>query len=175
MGAIVVELYKGPYIRPSAVLSSSSYLVLFQKAGQYLVFSSAATEHWVLGGILLAGASVSVSVWNIIQVVQFILSQLTFPFKSSITSLKYLFCSFYMVYQMGTMKLYPEVEVMEVVSYYSLLGTIQCVIFSLFIERSLSAWKIKLNMDLLLIVLTVSNLASTLTTLFNTNIPVSTY
>ncbi|KAL6192488.1 hypothetical protein ACLB2K_033576 [Fragaria x ananassa] len=122
MGAIVVELYKGSYIRPSAVLSSSSYLVLFQKAGQYLVFSSAATEHWVLGGILLAGASVSVSVWNIIQ--------------------------------MGTMKLYPEVEVMEVVSYYSLLGTIQCVIFSLFIERSLSAWKIKLNMDLLLIVLT---------------------
>ncbi|KAM5566714.1 WAT1-related protein [Rosa sericea] len=122
MGAIVVELYKGPYIRPSSVLSSSSYLVLFQKAGQYLVFSSPATEHWVLGGILLAGASISVSVWNIIQI--------------------------------GTMKLYPEVEVMEVVSYYSLLGTIQCVIFSLFIERSLSAWKLKLNMDLLLIVLT---------------------
>ena len=58
---------------------------------------------------------------------------------------------------MGTMKLYPEVEVMEMVSYYSLLGTIQCVIFSLFIERSLSPWEIKLNMDLLLIVLTVSN------------------
>ncbi|PRQ41201.1 hypothetical protein RchiOBHm_Chr4g0444311 [Rosa chinensis] len=122
MGAIVVELYKGPYIRPSSVLSSSSYSVLFQKAGQYLVFSSPATEHWVLGGILLAGASISVSVWNIIQI--------------------------------GTMKLYPEVEVMEVVSYYSLLGTIQCVIFSLFIERSLSVWKLKLNMDLLLIVLT---------------------
>ncbi|XP_040375151.1 WAT1-related protein At1g70260 isoform X3 [Rosa chinensis] len=67
MGAIVVELYKGPYIRPSSVLSSSSYSVLFQKAGQYLVFSSPATEHWVLGGILLAGASISVSVWNIIQ------------------------------------------------------------------------------------------------------------
>ncbi|XP_050372351.1 WAT1-related protein At1g70260 isoform X1 [Argentina anserina] len=122
MGAVIVELYKGPYIRPSSVLSSSSYMVLFQKAGQYLKFSSSATEHWVLGGLLLVGASISVSVWNIIQ--------------------------------MGTMKLYPEVEVMEVVSYYSLLGTIQCVIFSLFIEKSLSAWKIKLNMDLLLIVLT---------------------
>lgn len=59
---------------------------------------------------------------------------------------------------MGTMKLYPEVEVMEVVSFYSLLGTIQCVILSLFIERNNpSSWALKLNMDLLLIVLTVSN------------------
>ncbi|XP_050372352.1 WAT1-related protein At1g70260 isoform X2 [Argentina anserina] len=67
MGAVIVELYKGPYIRPSSVLSSSSYMVLFQKAGQYLKFSSSATEHWVLGGLLLVGASISVSVWNIIQ------------------------------------------------------------------------------------------------------------
>lgn len=124
IGAVVVELYKGPYIRTSSVSStSSSYLVLFEKAVQYFVFSSSATEHWVLGGILLAGASISVSVWNIIQ--------------------------------MGTMKLYPEVVVMEVVSFYSLLGTIQCVILSLFIERNNpSSWALKLNMDLLLIVLT---------------------
>lgn len=71
MGAVVVELYKGPYIRTSSVSStSSSYLGLFEKAVQYFVFSSSATEHWVLGGILLAGASISVSVWNIIQVIQ---------------------------------------------------------------------------------------------------------
>ncbi|PQP96195.1 WAT1-related protein [Prunus yedoensis var. nudiflora] len=122
IGAVAVELYKGAYIRTSSVSSSSGkqLQVLAQKA--LLVFSSEPTEHWVVGGILLASASLSVSVWNIIQ--------------------------------LGTMKLYPEVEAMEVVTFYSLLGTIQSAILSLFLERNPSAWRLKLNMELLLIILT---------------------
>ncbi|PQQ03955.1 WAT1-related protein [Prunus yedoensis var. nudiflora] len=120
--AVAVELYKGAYIRTSSVSSSpgKQLQVLAQKA--LLVFSSEPTEHWVVGGILLASASLSVSVWNIIQ--------------------------------LGTMKLYPEVEAIEVVTFYSLLGTIQSAILSLFLERNPSAWRLKLNMELLLIILT---------------------
>ncbi|XP_048427655.1 WAT1-related protein At1g60050-like [Pyrus x bretschneideri] len=43
---------------------------------------------------------------------------------------------------------------MEVVTFYSLLGTTQSAILSLFLERNPSAWKLKLNRELLLIVLT---------------------
>ncbi|PQQ09039.1 WAT1-related protein [Prunus yedoensis var. nudiflora] len=113
---------KGAYIRTSSVSSSpgKQLQVLAQKA--LLVFSSEPTEHWVVGGILLASASLSVSVWNIIQ--------------------------------LGTMKLYPEVEAIEVVTFYSLLGTIQSAILSLSLERNPSAWRLKLNMELLLIILT---------------------
>ncbi|KAM1065651.1 hypothetical protein FF2_020964 [Malus domestica] len=123
IGAIVVELYKGEYIRKSSVSSSYWYINQLQlrveKLG--LIFSSE-KEHWVVGGLLLAASTLSVSVWNIIQ--------------------------------MGTMKLYPQVEVMEVVTFYSLLGTIQSAMLSLFLERNPSAWKLKLNGELLLIVLT---------------------
>jgi hypothetical protein len=66
MGAIMVELYKGPVIFKTSV--SSSYLL--QSKQQLLIFSST-PEHWVLGGILLAATSLSVSVWNVIQVQRF--------------------------------------------------------------------------------------------------------
>lgn len=59
----MVELYKGPVILKTSV--SSSYLL--QSKQQLLIFSSA-PEHWALGGILLAATSLSVSVWNVIQV-----------------------------------------------------------------------------------------------------------
>lgn len=55
---------------------------------------------------------------------------------------------------MGTIKQYPQVT--KVVSFYSLAGTIQCSIFSLIMERNINAWKLKLNMELLLIIITVS-------------------
>jgi hypothetical protein len=47
---------------------------------------------------------------------------------------------------------------MKIASFYSLAGTIQCAIFSLIVERDLNAWKLRLNMELLLIVITVRNL-----------------
>ncbi|KAL5762002.1 hypothetical protein ACOSP7_018266 [Xanthoceras sorbifolium] len=50
------------------------------------------------------------------------------------------------------MRQYPQV--MKVVSSYSLVGTLQCAIISLIVERDLKAWKLKLNNDLLLIVVT---------------------
>ncbi|KAF5746629.1 nodulin MtN21 family protein [Tripterygium wilfordii] len=114
MGATVVEIYKGPYIRTA----SSSCLQQHNKPHLFVYLSTA--DHWVLGGILLAASSLCVSAWNIIQ--------------------------------LGTVKQYPHV--MKVVSFYSLAGTIQCVVFSLFVERDPSAWKVNLNMDLLLIVTT---------------------
>lgn len=54
---------------------------------------------------------------------------------------------------MDTVQKYPQV--MKVVSAYSLAGTLQCAIFSTFMEPDLSAWKLELNMDFYLIIATV--------------------
>ncbi|CAA7014359.1 unnamed protein product [Microthlaspi erraticum] len=63
------------------------------------------------------------------------------------------FCvSLFNVIQTGTVKKYPHV--MKVASFYSIVGTIQCLMFSLFMERDLSAWKIQSNFDLFLIIAT---------------------
>lgn len=113
-GALVVELYKGPFIR-----KSSSSTPSLQFIPQLFVYYKP-QDNWVLGGILLAAASLCVSIWNIIQ--------------------------------LGTVKKYPQV--MKVASFYSLAGSIQCVMFSLFMERDPSAWKLNLNLDLFIIVLT---------------------
>lgn len=57
------------------------------------------------------------------------------------------------VVQVGTVKMCPQV--MRIVSLYSLFGTIQSVIVAvLFFERDLSAWRLELNFELLLIILT---------------------
>ncbi|KAB5537953.1 hypothetical protein DKX38_015486 [Salix brachista] len=64
------------------------------------------------------------------------------------------FCvSLWNIIQLDTIKHYPQV--MKIASFYSLAGTIQCAIFSLIVERNLNAWRLKLNMELLLIVITV--------------------
>ncbi|CAD5316814.1 unnamed protein product [Arabidopsis thaliana] len=60
--------------------------------------------------------------------------------------------SLFNVVQTGTVKKYPHV--MKVASFYSIVGTIQCLLFSLFMERDLSAWKIQPNFDLYLIIAT---------------------
>ncbi|KAH7515762.1 hypothetical protein FEM48_Zijuj10G0060600 [Ziziphus jujuba var. spinosa] len=114
MGATMVELYKGPLIRKSK-LSSSSH-PSYPTINKFLIYSSK-PEYWVLGGILLATSSLSVSVWNNIQV--------------------------------GTVKQYPQV--MKLVSFYSLFGTIQSAMLCLFLERNPDAWKLKLDTELLLI------------------------
>ncbi|KAK4741354.1 hypothetical protein SAY87_024942 [Trapa incisa] len=111
-GAVFVTLYKGHVVRKSSVL-------LFHVEQRLFIFAST-PEHWVIGGILLAGASFSVSIWNIIQ--------------------------------LGTLKHYPQV--MKVVFFCSLIGTFQCTIISLAFERDLGAWKLRLNTELLLIILT---------------------
>lgn len=59
----MVEFYKGPLIRHS----SSLHLSLLTTAKNFLIFSST-PEYWILGGILLATANLSASVWNILQV-----------------------------------------------------------------------------------------------------------
>ncbi|PPD92537.1 hypothetical protein GOBAR_DD10531 [Gossypium barbadense] len=61
-GAIFVELYKGPFTRPSPV-SLDHHLQVIPKL---FVFYST-PDRWVLGGILLAAATLSISVWNIVQ------------------------------------------------------------------------------------------------------------
>ncbi|KAK8512889.1 hypothetical protein V6N13_090371 [Hibiscus sabdariffa] len=117
IGAIVVELYKGPFIRKSLFFGNDHYHL--KHVPKLLVFYSA-PDRWILGGLLLMAASLSVSLWNIIQ--------------------------------LGTVKLYPQV--MKVASFYSLIGTIQCLVFSLCVERDLNAWKLKHKQELLLVVLT---------------------
>lgn len=69
MGATMVELYKGPLIRKSK-LSSSSH-PSYPTINKFLIYSSK-PEYWVLGGILLATSSLSVSVWNNVQVQKYI-------------------------------------------------------------------------------------------------------
>ncbi|XWS34849.1 hypothetical protein CRYUN_Cryun21dG0072300 [Craigia yunnanensis] len=55
MGAVVVELYKGPFIRKSSFF----YANQLQVVPKLFVFYSA-PDRWILGGILLAAASLSV-------------------------------------------------------------------------------------------------------------------
>ncbi|GMJ13181.1 Resistance to Phytophthora parasitica 1, Usually multiple acids move in and out Transporters 36 [Hibiscus trionum] len=114
-GFISVELYRGPFIRTSPVSLSRP----LQAIPTLFVFYST-PDRWVLGGILLAAANLSISIWNTIQ--------------------------------MGTVKHYPQV--MKVASFYSLVGTLQCLLFCLFMERDLDAWKLQNNRDLLLIIVT---------------------
>lgn len=61
------------------------------------------------------------------------------------------YVSIWNIIQLGTMEQYPEM--MTLVSFCSLIGTIQCGIVSLIAERDLNAWRLKLNMELLLIIL----------------------
>ncbi|XP_057492970.1 LOW QUALITY PROTEIN: WAT1-related protein At1g70260 [Actinidia eriantha] len=117
IGAISITLYKGPVIRNKYSYSSSSHLL--QLVPRFFVFSST-DEHWFLGGIFLAAASLAFSVWNIIQV--------------------------------GTVKQYPEVT--KIASVYTLFGTIQTTIVSMIMERNPSTWRVKLDMELLVIILT---------------------
>ncbi|KAI9073429.1 hypothetical protein K1719_044614 [Acacia pycnantha] len=58
IGAAIVEFFKGPLIRPSSHQ--------LRHAKHFFVFSST-PEFWVLGGLLLAAASFSASLWNFMQ------------------------------------------------------------------------------------------------------------
>ncbi|KAK6931092.1 EamA domain [Dillenia turbinata] len=115
IGAAIIYFYKGPAIKNSSL--ESSYR--FQLCKPLFLFSSSTNEHWFLGGILLAGGSLSVSISSIIQA--------------------------------GTLKIYPHM--MTMVTFYSIIGTILCAIVSVIAERDLSAWTLKLDMELLVIVL----------------------
>ncbi|XP_022941741.1 WAT1-related protein At1g70260-like [Cucurbita moschata] len=61
IGATSEELYLGPVVRQHP--SSSLHLQFKQKL---LVFTST-TDRWIMGGLLLAAATLCVSIWNIIQ------------------------------------------------------------------------------------------------------------
>lgn len=61
--------------------------------------------------------------------------------------------------QVKTLQAYPEP--MTIVSFYILFGTILSAALSLYVERDISAWVLKPNMELLIIILTVSLIFST--------------
>ena len=56
--------------------------------------------------------------------------------------------------QVGTIKLY--LEPMMTAALYGLMGTVQSIVVGVVVERNLSAWKLELNMELVLIFLSVS-------------------
>ncbi|KAL6351395.1 hypothetical protein AAG906_035187 [Vitis piasezkii] len=114
-GGTLMILYKGPLVRKTAFSAPFHHLELIPR---HFIFSST-PEYWALGGILLAVASLSASVWGIIQV--------------------------------GTVKQYPEP--ITIAALYTLVGTIQSAIVAFAAERNLCAWKLELNMELLLIFL----------------------
>ncbi|KAE8687992.1 WAT1-related protein [Hibiscus syriacus] len=64
IGALVVELYKGPFIRKSFFFHGNDYRV--NHVPKLFVFYSA-PDRWIMGGVLLMAASLSVSSWNVIQ------------------------------------------------------------------------------------------------------------
>ncbi|KAG6654487.1 hypothetical protein CIPAW_05G148500 [Carya illinoinensis] len=76
MGAVMVDLYKGPILILKTSVSST-YLDL-QPKQQLIYISSSTPKHWILGFLL------------------------------------------------GTVKQYPELQVMKAASFYSVLGTVQC-------------------------------------------------
>ncbi|XP_022892019.1 WAT1-related protein At1g70260-like [Olea europaea var. sylvestris] len=64
-------------------------------------------------------------------------------------------CSYFhliLLSQVGTVKIYPQV--MKIVSFYSLFGTIQSAVLAAFIERDPTAWTLELNLELFVIILT---------------------
>lgn len=63
MGAIFVQVYKGPSMRKAA-----SDDKLEAKINPPLLIFYSTPDRWVLGSTLLAASSLSVCVWNIIQV-----------------------------------------------------------------------------------------------------------
>ena len=63
-GGTLMILYKGPLVRKTAFSAPFHHLELIPR---HFIFSST-PEYWALGGILLAVASLSASVWGIIQV-----------------------------------------------------------------------------------------------------------
>ncbi|XP_057810957.1 WAT1-related protein At1g70260-like [Salvia miltiorrhiza] len=56
------------------------------------------------------------------------------------------------IVQVGTVKMCPNI--MKIISFYSLFGTMQSAAVALFLERNPSAWRLDLNFELLVIVLT---------------------
>lgn len=62
MGATSLTLYKGPVIK-----YSPSHQLQLQLSQRLFIFSSP-HENWILGAILFAAASFTISVWNMIQV-----------------------------------------------------------------------------------------------------------
>ncbi|KAL9665125.1 hypothetical protein QQ045_020536 [Rhodiola kirilowii] len=67
-------------------------------------------------------------------------------------ALSFFSISVWNVIQSGTLEQYPEV--MKVTSFYSLMGTVQCAVVSLIAERDITAWKLKLNTELPLVIVT---------------------
>ncbi|KAI3452765.1 hypothetical protein Pfo_009428 [Paulownia fortunei] len=116
MGAISLTLFKGPTIRNH---SSPSLASQAAAPPRLLVFTST-HENWALGCILFAASSLTLAIWNVVQV--------------------------------GTVKICPQI--MKIVSFYSLFGTIQSAALAVFLERDPSAWRLELNFELLVIILT---------------------
>ncbi|XP_011071064.1 WAT1-related protein At1g70260 [Sesamum indicum] len=112
-GAISITLYKGPTIRNHSSPSLSA------AAPRLLVFSSP-HENWVLGCLLFAASSVTLTIWNFVQV--------------------------------GTVKMCSQV--MKIISFYSFFGTVQTALLAFFLERDPNAWRLHLNFELLIIILT---------------------
>lgn len=167
-GALVEVIYLGPFIRPSPSSPNSNFLTTIS---HYFTFFKN-SDNWALGSLLLACATLSISIWNIIQVIKITFQNSIICFEKILSTVDesthvlnsilmcclqvfiiyYYFLGF-LVYQLDTVQKYPQV--MKVVSAYSLAGTLQCAIFSAFMEPDLSAWKLELNMDLYLIIATV--------------------
>ncbi|KAL0408624.1 UNVERIFIED_CONTAM: WAT1-related protein [Sesamum radiatum] len=104
---------KGPTIRNHSSPSLSA-------APPRLLVSSSPHENWVLGCLLFAASSVTLTIWNFVQV--------------------------------GTVKMCSQV--MKIISFYSLFGTVQSALLAFFLERDPNAWRLHLNFELLIIVLT---------------------
>ncbi|XP_052173675.1 WAT1-related protein At1g70260 [Diospyros lotus] len=126
-GAISLTLYKGPVIRqqPYSLSSSSSS-------------SSSSSLHLLLR--LVPRIFVFSSRHE-----NWVLGCISLAAASLALSL-------WNIIQVGTVKLCPEV--MKIASVYTLIGTIQTAIFAMFMERDPTAWRVKFDMQLLIIVLT---------------------
>ncbi|GAB4839834.1 hypothetical protein Ancab_020544 [Ancistrocladus abbreviatus] len=115
LGAVIVAIYKGP----SIIQTSLFHPQIVQGKLPLMIFISA-SEHWVLGSILLACATFFLAIWGFIQV--------------------------------ATIRRFPDI--MLIVTCYIIFGTFQTAVADIIAERDLSAWKLEMNLELAVIVLT---------------------
>jgi hypothetical protein len=138
-GAFLVTFYKGAPIRSFQTWHSTL---------QPLVSLLEETSNWVIGGLFLTIASISLAAWNIAQV-RYLLG-LRFKWWC----MRILIWHSWAYLQAAILKGYPSQ--LTIVAFYCLFGTFQCAILSLIVVKDPSSWKLSLDIELISIIYSVS-------------------
>lgn len=138
-GALLVTLYRGAPVRSFQTQPSTSqqFQSLFEE-----------TSNWIIGGLFLFTASLSLSVWNIAQV----------RYLDKSIGAKVLDSSddddVWEYLQAAILRGYPSQ--LTIVAFYCLFGTVQCAVLSLIAVKDRNAWNPSAGIELISIIYSVS-------------------